>query len=327
MLLTGCRYDISVNSLLLEDNALFEGMVPPEVTANGLTLAHPPRLFLGATLLCLLQDISDDELVDKWGLPDVVRMRKGHPLDKSVMKRLSPRRKKGTTKYELCPGIRQLFEERQIPWPAFVLSDEFAFLHVWKCGGTTVELMAGKQLRLTSPVIQTRAWVALVRDPIDHFLSGWAEDGVREPKIELKHNVTQDYDKRVHDFLQVVKGSIWPTMIHSVRTYAFPQASFMMDDNGRLYDNLMVVGDLTEMQTVLEDVVDFQKWKDGTIGRNASANDYKQKVFPSRRDLLSDETILDLCDFLKVDYFLFDFEPPAICTEKGGPLEGWWGKA
>jgi len=126
VLLTGCRHDISVNSLLLEDNALFEGMVPARVTASGLTLAHPPRLFLGATLLCLLEGVPDEELVNKWGLTDIVRMRKGHPLDKSAMKRLFPRRKKGTTKYELCPGIRQLFEERSVAWPAFVISDDDA---------------------------------------------------------------------------------------------------------------------------------------------------------------------------------------------------------
>jgi len=42
--------------------------------------------------------------------------------------------------------------------------------------------------------------------------------------------------------------------------------------------------------------------------------------FPSRRDLLSEETILELCEFYAIDYFLFDFEPPAICLREGGSL-------
>jgi len=123
VLLTGCRYDISVNSLLLEDNALFEGMVPPAVIANGLTLAHPPRLFLAATLLCLLDGISDEDLIANYGLKDIPRMRQGHPLDKGIMKRLFPRRKKGTTKYELSEGIEALFRERNVAWPALTITE------------------------------------------------------------------------------------------------------------------------------------------------------------------------------------------------------------
>lgn len=139
VLLTGCRLDISVNSLLLEDNAMFEAMVPPAVTANGLTLAHPPRLFLAATLLCLMDGIPNEELVERYGLRDIPKMREGHPLDKAIMKRLFPRRKKGTTKYELSEGIAALFRDRNLAWPAFTITDAQAEYLIGKYGKQAVD--------------------------------------------------------------------------------------------------------------------------------------------------------------------------------------------
>jgi hypothetical protein len=83
--------------------------------------------------------------------------------------------------------------------------------------------------------------------------------------------------------------------------------------------HVKLVGDLREMESVLE-ITGFDKYSDEVKGRDSSSNTVKSEYFPSRRDLLHDQTILDLCEFLALDYFLFDFEPPEICVRKGGPL-------
>lgn len=93
----------------------------------------------------------------------------------------------------------------------------------------------------------------------------------------------------------------------------------MIDENGHIDHHVKLVGDLHEMGAVLE-IAGFHNYTDSVKGRDSSANAVKAEYFPSRRDLLQDQTILELCEFLALDYFLFDFEPPEICVQEGGPL-------
>ena len=93
----------------------------------------------------------------------------------------------------------------------------------------------------------------------------------------------------------------------------------MIDENGHIDQHVSLVADLHEMRRVLE-IADFHNYTDKVKGRDASSNVVKSEYFPSRRDLLQNQTILELCEFLALDYFLFDFEPPEICVQHGGPL-------
>lgn len=123
ILLTGSRHSISVNSLLQEDNHIFEDLLPPLVRAKGLVLGHPQRILVRAVLLALLRGIPDSELVDKYALHVVPRLRAGLPLDKAMTEALFPRRKKGTTKYEMAEGLAAVFEDYGLPWPGKCISD------------------------------------------------------------------------------------------------------------------------------------------------------------------------------------------------------------
>ncbi|KAL3900885.1 MAG: hypothetical protein SGARI_006158 [Bacillariaceae sp.] len=181
-------------------------------------------------------------------------------------------------------------------------------------------------------------WIAVVRDPIDHFLSAWAEIRFRKYQLrkirkreKFRHPETEewmsgDYDLRVRAFLHEVRQTIWPVKKRTEKTHANPQANFLMDENGEIYDNVQVVGDLSEMKTVLTKVGNFRQWTDNSTGRDSSLNEVKQQYFPRRPDLLSKLTLTALCEFHEIDYFLFDFDPPIVCTEKGGPFASWWGK-
>jgi hypothetical protein len=214
---------------------------------------------------------------------------------------------------------------------AIILSENFAYLHIWKSGGTTIEYQAHQlQKGLSHPEITKRDLMTFVRDPIDHFLSGWAEAGMRVYEEAIQKNLSfkqpkwenQSYDERVHKFLKEVKSiasqGTSPEMTDHM--HAFPQANFMINENGEINRHVKVVGDLQEMQQVLP-MAGFTRYDEGIVGRDSSENSIKKTHFPYRKDLLSRNTMRELCQFLAMDYYLFAFDPPSDCVGDGGPLD------
>lgn len=240
--------------------------------------------------------------------------------------------KKFLTKRDQVASVFEIgdrFHPKVQRYAAIPISPNFAFLHVWKCGGTTVENVTGTvQLKLEDNEIQVRQWLALVRDPIDRFLSAWAECGARlyrgeitfggfENASVLNDLEDDDYDFRIQSWLHEIKAFLPPA--RSCHTHAFPQANFMLNGNGTIDEHIAIVGDLSEIAANLE-IAGVSLGMGDIVGRDANEDEVKQMYFPAHRDQLSKETILALCDFYAMDYFLFDFEPPESCTRKGGPL-------
>lgn len=118
---------------------------------------------------------------------------------------------------------RVRFQTQPQQYAAVVISPQFAFLHIWKNGGTTiVDLVGGKQSYLSEEWIQNRQWVAFVRDPIDRFLSAWAECGFRQYEGEISlggfesHStlnwLDEEYDFRARAFLHEVIDFTFPDL-------------------------------------------------------------------------------------------------------------------
>jgi hypothetical protein len=164
------------------------------------------------------------------------------------------------------------------------------------------------QLHLENPEIAKRKWLTFVRDPIDHFLSGWAECGDRS-----RNASNAAYDERIQQWLEETKLETH-NILQDCPIHSFPQANFMLDanDNGSAYKQLELVGDLLEMTDVVE-IIGFPYDHSLGAGRNSSENWFKQQHYPARKDLISNETMRAICDFVAIDYYLFDFEPPAAC--------------
>ena len=130
---------------------------------------------------------------------------------------------------------RTRFQSQPGEYAAVVLSNAFAFLHIWKCGGTTIVDLTGspQQWSLNEKMIQNRKWLAYVRDPINRFLSAWAECGYRQFHGTIsfggfeEHStlnwLDDNYDFRVRAFLREVQDFIFPNIWMSCHTHAHPQ--------------------------------------------------------------------------------------------------------
>jgi hypothetical protein len=159
-----------------------------------------------------------------------------------------------------------------------------------------------------SKKIKNRKWMTFVRDPIDHFLSGWAECEGRQGEKKSE----KPYHFRVKTWLNKIKTKA-PSICHC-HIHSFPQATFLLDGNGKMYSQLELIGDLREFVGVLE-LVGFKYNNSLEGGRLSAENELIQKYYPHRKDLLSNDTVRAICEFVALDYFLFDFELPGVCKD------------
>lgn len=197
---------------------------------------------------------------------------------------------------------------------AYNLNRDFSFRHIFKSGGTTVERQL-KTKRHNRPVqVGNRTLIASVRDPIDHFLSGWAECGERFPN-QLMTNST--YDDRIVSWLSFIQANCTSrgADLCACRVHSLPQANFLLNKSKGFISNLGIVGDLKELPGLLG-LAGVAYNTSVAIGRNSSTNQIKQEFFPSDIRLLSNRTLQDICRYVALDYYLFCFEPPEACNEE-----------
>mmetsp|Transcript_27665 Transcript_27665/g.65802 ORF Transcript_27665/g.65802 Transcript_27665/m.65802 type:complete len:346 (-) Transcript_27665:2131-3168(-) len=235
------------------------------------------------------------------------------------------------------PRYRHLYrdDERNGRYFAYILNERFAFRHIFKNGGSAVEAQINRK-QVNRRDIGSRRLVAVVRDPVEHFLSGWAECGSRNNLAETKPKKFdgKTYDTRIKRWLSVVMKPVDFNTIPShqkrfyrCRAHSFPQANFLLlplhdsQTNTRgngTFPQLDLVGDLRELPAVLT-LTGF-RWS-MTMGREsnrtnvAEDNADKQLLYPKRVDLLANGTLKLLCSFLSLDYYLFAFDPPPVCRD------------
>lgn len=114
---------------------------------------------------------------------------------------------------------------------AVILNERYAYRHIYKTGGTTVERQAGRK-QVSASEYGNRLLMATVRDPIDHFLSGWAECGVRG-KIRQENNTDAEYDARVFAWLNAVRNHQYSWYKNGRKrlrceNHSFPQANYLL---------------------------------------------------------------------------------------------------
>eukprot|EP00980_Cylindrotheca_fusiformis_P028565 scaffold22611_cov153-Cylindrotheca_fusiformis.AAC.5 len=202
-------------------------------------------------------------------------------------------------------------------WHALILNDEFAFRHIFKNGGTTLEIQTGSS-HVQRRALGKRRMVATVRDPIDHFVSGWQECGERFPEfMEWEKTDDAQYDERIQKWLEITQTMAFQKDACVGRCacamHSFPQGNFLMTHKGTIDPKVTLVGELVDLPDLLG-LIGFEYNHSIGTGRNASATAFKAKHFPRKKHLMSNETMKKICDFVSLDYFLFDFQMPDACN-------------
>eukprot|EP00980_Cylindrotheca_fusiformis_P008314 scaffold1739_cov109-Cylindrotheca_fusiformis.AAC.6 len=201
-------------------------------------------------------------------------------------------------------------------WHSVVLNKQYAYRHIFKNGGTTVEKQVSHRA-IPKYRIKNKTLIATVRDPLDHFLSGWQECGKRYKKEMGWKMPVESYDKRIRTWLNTTiemgHGTSCKRRLSCLcAIHSLPQSNFLLTNDGVIDPQVRIVGDLSELRGFLALVgVRYQDAKGD--GRDASLDSFKNTYFPRKAHLISNSTMRNLCEFLKVDYFLFDFEKPEAC--------------
>ncbi len=208
---------------------------------------------------------------------------------------------------------------------AVVLNKKFAFRHIFKSGGSTV-LNVTKGDHVNKDEVGKRMLVAVVRDPIDHFLSGWAECGSRSEnpkddelfspnvKLGIKARSWMNHIQTCLSVPQKERGDECLCAQHS-----YPQANFLLNPNGgRVIDpQVGFVGDISEIHGMLKMVgLKYDETKEEMHARSAADNPVKVEKFHVDKHKLSKTALLRICQFVILDYYLFDFKPPAVCRDQ-----------
>jgi len=161
-----------------------------------------------------------------------------------------------------------------------------------------------------------------------------------EEYIESVANMTYDY--RISDYLLMVKWE-YDRRLCGCSKHSFPQGNFLLDHSKAkgneeppvyaIDPRLRFIGDLSELKGVLDlllpnfakrfeetpskpkdhGVNDF----DQSTANSAADNEIKSKYFSAAtvRKSLSNKTLRLICDFVAIDYYLFDFEIPEACRD------------
>jgi len=205
----------------------------------------------------------------------------------------------------------RLFATSTEQYGGYVLTDKFAYLHIFKNGGTTI----GAQVKPTQPKhsplssfeMSARTWITFVRDPIAHFFSGWQECMAR--RYNQKYNRGISFQRSISEWLDVLRSN----RFHPVKCqpHSYPQLNFMLNAT-KLYQNLKLVAALEEMKDVLL-MVGFPFNDEFGHVRKSATSLNKLAYYRIQIDMLSNDTLLDICDFLALDYCFLDFKPPDIC--------------
>jgi hypothetical protein len=207
---------------------------------------------------------------------------------------------------------------------AHALGNEWALRHTKRAGVSDRDTVAHNE------VDEKQHLLAVVEDPIDHFLNGWRTVGIKKPDCMMNLTTSENYDDRIRAWLdlpatgikqfikdlpEAQKTKIASCRFSNLKVFSYPQANFLWTIEGNKYDwdpRLSLVGDVRELPGLLEMV----GAEEDTIPEDNNSDNEDENIsayFEIKRKKLSTETLQAICRYVALDYYLFDFTPPEPC--------------
>ena len=184
-------------------------------------------------------------------------------------------------------------------------SQEWAYIHVLKSGGTTVQAQCNDtKQKIDSHYHKTHRLFTFVRDPVSHFLSGYLECAERKepPSFAFKAE-----NETLQKWLTQNRAYMHWCFQHSI-----PQIEYLLfkTEPMRFLDHFHYIGDKEEMSSFFREK--NLPWNESKVARRWSSTKTNMTAI---RDVnrLNPDLVKQICDFVKIDYCFFDYIPPKVC--------------
>ena len=272
-----------------------------------------------------LNDTHDEGLAKKESPEYYIQLMKERNLTRSIGHMTKLFQNKGI--FETLNAAQYRFRPKTASAGGLQLTEHWAYIHIWKSGGSTMTRQKTWEDKKTGNFdkLQSRPGnklITFIREPIDHFLSGWSECMTRwRSNIKKAEEIfpfiqgMTNYSRGIHNYLNSTKQ--FATLPQNEDNFAccvhsFPQVNYLLNKRRRVIpSNLKFLGDIKEMEGLLG-LIDFP-YDNSKIGRNASTNVLKTKYFKSQKHMLRNDTLRAICEFVALDYYLLDYDLPDAC--------------
>ena len=218
-------------------------------------------------------------------------------------------------------------------------STNWTYIHVMKAGGTTAFSQCGftkleKEVQRLGPIraewmYRTSNIFTFVRDPVDHFFSGFKQCASESQPTTFPFPKREPArDEHILEWLHTLGHRNHTNRLRSPLTvfYCFlhsaPQIEFLLfhDDDGVLehrpsvpstdiLPHIKYIGDMSQIEEFFHR--QHLPWR--TRGIQLRKHPVKDRMGAIRENV-SNETLMEVCRFVAVDYCFFDYEPPAACA-------------
>mmetsp|Transcript_33991 Transcript_33991/g.81693 ORF Transcript_33991/g.81693 Transcript_33991/m.81693 type:complete len:451 (+) Transcript_33991:174-1526(+) len=222
-------------------------------------------------------------------------------------------------------------------------SEEWAYMHVLKAGGTTVQRQCNTSsfaVGFENPVFLTHKLFTFVRDPIDHFIAGFKESASRPGGSSYQptnESISRYLERRLsnsnfqHSIPQIEfliyhpppprrnnNNRNLPIMSRRRRptTTTRPPPDDDDDDDMLLPDTsperylkrIKFVGEMKDMEKFMKH--QQLPWNETLVEKRHYET---KRRFDGLRNKLSMDVVEKICEYKMIDYCFFDFNPPDVC--------------
>jgi len=222
---------------------------------------------------------------------------------------------------------RDLFPQSLVGMFGHKVTQSWGYKHIWKSGGTTIAKTLGPRARKFDEATRKELtrYFTMVRDPLDHYISGFQETIKRtidkwgnfkptEPLLNMTvPEAFKAFTERVLDHIvrDGEKAPRRPRCKVCHEGHSFPQTRFFFTNTREFLHEIQYVGHMYEMCAIFRKVIGREDLR--IKKANVAMDDKVKKYWSIRIEEVDAETMEKVCKIIAVDYCVFGFDYPERC--------------